>query len=58
MIYVLSSHWPETSDLFLWDFDYNPHIFDRDLDSLCHFYSLIRDSSRLAYQLIGYVVDL
>ena len=33
-------------------------FFYRNLDSLSHFYSLIPDSSRLAYQLIGYVVDL
>ena len=36
----------------------NRVFFDRDLDSFSHFCSLIRDSSRLAYQLIGYVVDL
>ena len=58
MIFVLSSHLTEKSDLFLGDFFYNPRIFDRDLDSLSHFYSLICDSSRLANQLIGYVVDL
>ena len=39
------------------DFFYNPRIFDRDLDSLSPFCLLIPDSSRLAYQLIGYVVD-
>ena len=60
MISVLSSHWSERSDLFLWDFFYNLHIFDRNLDSLIHLTldSLSRDSSWLAYQLIGYVVDL
>ena len=57
MIYVLSSHWTETSDLFLWNFFYNPRIFYCDLDSLNHFCLLIRDFSWLAYQLIGYVVD-
>ena len=56
IIYILSSQSTETSDLFLWDFFYNPRILDRDLDSLSHFCLLICDSSRLAYQLIGYVV--
>ena len=59
MIYVLTSHWTETSVILLWDFYfYSPRIFDRDLDSLSHFCSLFRDSSQLASQLIGYVVDL
>ena len=46
-----------TSVLFLWDFYFIAGLFDLDLDSLSHFCSLIRDSSQLAYQLIGYVVD-
>ena len=60
MIYGLKSHWTETSIIGLWDFFffYSPNIFDHDLDSLSHFCSLFRDSSKLAYQLIGYVVDL
>ena len=36
-------------------------VFDRDLDSLNHFFiflSLIRESSPLACQLTGYIVDL
>ena len=59
MIYVLTSHWTETSVILLQDFFFDSlRIFDRDLDSLSHFCSLFRDSSQLAYLLKRYVVDL
>ena len=33
-------------------------VFERDLDSLSHFFSLIRNSSPLACQLTRYIVDI
>ena len=59
MSYVLTSHWPGTSVILPWNFFfYSPHILIAILTLKVTFFSLIRDSSPLAYQLVGYRVDL
>ena len=57
MSYILTSHWPGTSVILSWGSFFIARVFDCDLDS-SHFFSLLRDSSQLAYQLAGYIVDL